>query len=72
MVWKEKRHAEHGTRWKYAVAALFAVVFLALIELLIITAPLDPVIPVLIIIAILALIPLAVFVIDTYFCSDFS
>lgn len=72
MVWREKRTVEHGTRWKYAVATLFVIVFLVLIELLIITAPLDPVIPVLVIIAIIGLIPVAVFVVDIYFCADFS
>ena len=69
MVWKERKKAIHGSRWKYPVLALFLVVFLVLVNLLVLSATVDPVIPVLLIVVILLLIPVAIFVLDLYFCE---
>ena len=68
-VWKGYKLAIHGTRWKYAVLALLVAVFFILVKLLLVSAALDPVIPVLIIIAIFLLLPVAIFIIDLYFCE---
>jgi len=69
MVWKERKEALHSSRWKYGVGLAFILIFSFLVWLLILTASFDPVIPILIIILIILLIPVAVFVIDLYFCE---
>ncbi len=66
---KETKEAIHGNRWKYAVLGFLFLVFVVLFQLLVLSASVDPVIPVLILIAIFLLVPVAIFVIDLYFCE---
>ena len=68
-VWQERRDVLHSSRWKYGVGLALILIFFILVEIVIITAPIDPVIPVLAIIAIIILLPVTIFVIDLYFCE---
>ncbi len=69
-VWKDRREAMHGSKWKFAVLALFVLIFIVLIQLLIIVSSIDAVLAVLVIIVILLLLPIAVFVMDYYLACN--
>lgn len=71
MVWQERKDVIHGgkRRWKILSLAVIFLIFVVLVKLLIISVSLDPVIPILIAAAIILLIPVAVFIIDLYYCD---